>query len=560
MKKILSKASKITRQFVLSCLIRIGIKNNDIFTKSSLSFMELNRSLLFKILSDNKNTYYGRKYNFDEISSIEDYKKKVPVTTYQDYKPLVDRMINENATNLITAYPIYFYTKTSGTTGNSKTIPYSVPAIKVYNRYGGNNSILSRLHDNGNGNNLKNKILILATCSLNKLPNGFECGGLSEKMLSQKKNFSNFVSVVPKEIVFPSGETDTLAFQARFALEEQDISYCYLTFCTQFLQLIQYIENNQEMLIKDIRYGTIDDSLVLPENTKKKLLRKLKPNPKRADELEKIFKEGFEGIVSKIWKSFKGYAGISNGGFQIYYEKLRYYLPKDANVDMYGYTTSEGMFSLCTENNTPFSLPVAESCFFEFLPLDETDYSKTLTLDEIKEGNEYRLIITNQSGFYRYDMHDIITVGGYLNNCPLITFVRRDSQCLNTIGEKISVEDVTTAVYKTFEELCVNVIDYVVSVNNSSPIGYVFYVETVPDFDITKAEIILSGHLNACCEVLSILISRGQLSSPRIYRLSKDSFSEYRKYRDRAHNNQYKQLHILEDEDSVNFFKSRITR
>ena len=46
--------------------------------------MEVNAQLLFKILADNKDTEYGKKYHFADIHSVEDYQRMVPVITYDD--------------------------------------------------------------------------------------------------------------------------------------------------------------------------------------------------------------------------------------------------------------------------------------------------------------------------------------------------------------------------------------------------------------------------------------------------------------------------------------------
>ena len=44
-----------------------------------------NEKLLLRILEQNKDTEYGRKYGFADIHSIEEYQKKVPVSVYDDY-------------------------------------------------------------------------------------------------------------------------------------------------------------------------------------------------------------------------------------------------------------------------------------------------------------------------------------------------------------------------------------------------------------------------------------------------------------------------------------------
>ena len=53
--------------------------------------MTENRELLLRILRENEDTEYGRKYDFKNIHTIEDFQKKVPVTLYADYAGYTDR-------------------------------------------------------------------------------------------------------------------------------------------------------------------------------------------------------------------------------------------------------------------------------------------------------------------------------------------------------------------------------------------------------------------------------------------------------------------------------------
>lgn len=60
----------------------LNVKNRDIGRKVLEDFEEVTKNpkeesykLLFKILDDNKYTEYGKRYNFENIYSIEDYQK-----------------------------------------------------------------------------------------------------------------------------------------------------------------------------------------------------------------------------------------------------------------------------------------------------------------------------------------------------------------------------------------------------------------------------------------------------------------------------------------------------
>ena len=59
------------------------------------------KDLLKQILADNSGTEYGRQYGFSEISSIDDYRKKVPFTVYDHYAPYIERMIRNGEENLL---------------------------------------------------------------------------------------------------------------------------------------------------------------------------------------------------------------------------------------------------------------------------------------------------------------------------------------------------------------------------------------------------------------------------------------------------------------------------
>ena len=71
--------------------VREGMMVYQAFEETCKRAMAVNTELLMKILQDNKDTAYGRKYDFASIKTIEDYQKKVPLITYEDIKPYIDK-------------------------------------------------------------------------------------------------------------------------------------------------------------------------------------------------------------------------------------------------------------------------------------------------------------------------------------------------------------------------------------------------------------------------------------------------------------------------------------
>ena len=55
-----------------------------------------------------------------------------------------------------------------------------------------------------------------------------------------------------------------------------------------------YLENNWEMFCNDIEKGIINENIKMPDDLRKKLSKKVKPDPKRANELREEFKKGFD--------------------------------------------------------------------------------------------------------------------------------------------------------------------------------------------------------------------------------------------------------------------------
>ena len=92
---------------------------------------EMNLKLLHTIIDDNKNTEYGKKYNFSEIKNLDDYKKNVPLSEYDDFESYIKRMYDDGENNILTAYPIVGYLCTSGSENFiQKKVPIAIKCLE----------------------------------------------------------------------------------------------------------------------------------------------------------------------------------------------------------------------------------------------------------------------------------------------------------------------------------------------------------------------------------------------------------------------------------------------
>jgi hypothetical protein len=98
---------------------------------------EVQAEVLTNLLATAIGTEIGKKYNFDSISSENDFKKRVPLQRYEEIEPVVNR-IREGHQNLLWPGDIRWFAKSSGTTNaKSKFLPVSEEAIETCHFKGG---------------------------------------------------------------------------------------------------------------------------------------------------------------------------------------------------------------------------------------------------------------------------------------------------------------------------------------------------------------------------------------------------------------------------------------
>ena len=440
-----------------------------------------NEALLLKILDENKDTEYGKKYDFASIKSIEEYCKRVPYSDYDTYAPYIDRMVKNKEKNLITAYEVIQYAETSGSVGVQKKIPVTYESMKVYEKYSfaRTKALADKYYKQAYHKHVPfekglNMLETETTTMEDGTPTGSVTGSVSRRF---RKLFRLFLTS-PDEVLFPIGGMNMNYMKARFALEEPKLVFMLSGFMTNFVDMLNYIKKNWEMICNDIEHGEINAE-VIEERVRPVMMKYVKRNPRRAKELRAIFEQGFDTpIIPRIWPKMSWACAIGTGGFATYAEKYKKYAGDKVAIDYFVYAASEGMFAACINMNDPRFMPLTDSCFFEFIPTDTDDDTKTLTLDQLEKDKEYEIVITNQCGFYRYKIKDVIRVVGFHNNCPLITFAYRKGQLVNIAAEKTTEEHLNEAVKRFGKEINIDINDYALYIDSEPAVSrYVMLLE-----------------------------------------------------------------------------------
>lgn len=526
---------KILNKFILNTMKKRGRQAINELDANCEDAIKKSEELLLKLIDDNKDTEYGRKYNFKDIHSIEDYKKNVPFSVYDDYAPYIERMIKNDENNLISVYPAVHYAVSSGSVGVPKSIPVSEATIECYKKYSCNLvfGLMDEYYRNKFGKSYANgKGLNTLEVREMRTDNGIIKGPISSTTSRANKKFLPYVFSSPMEIVFTNEVMDLKYLQLRFGLEERNLSFMLGAFMTSLVDLMTYMNANWKSLCDEIEKGILNKDAHIPENVRKELETYLKPNPKRADELRKEFEKGFDTpIIPRIWKNMSWIFAIGTGGFASYTEKMRKY-SGDIPIDFSVYGASEALMAVARNVEEGEFVLIPDSGFYEFVPMDSEDENVTYTIDELEVGKDYEIIVTNLSGFYRYRIKDVIRVTGFHKQSPKIKFVYRKNQMISIAGEKTNDEAVSWAVSEFAKETGCKISDYSIEADTDCEPGrYVVYLEPDHIMDLDKME----EYTNLIEEKLSIAnpsfgakVKNGILSKTVLYFLQQETYALYR--------------------------------
>jgi len=381
----------------------------------------VNEKLLLQILADNKDTEYGRRYHFADIRSYQDYRKQVPVITYDDIADMIDRMV-EGEKDVLTVYAYNHMNETSGTVGKAKMIPLTDKQTQVFLKY--NKHYMDAFYTDKMGEEwMKGRIFCTSQGKHRTAPSGITIGDASSKMAEYVQGGRDGLDALlrmlytsPVEATIPDLGTDTKYIHTRFAMADSSVTGIVTGFYVMVVQYLHYIAENYKMLIDDIEKGTISDSVDLPPEVRASLMKKIVPMPERAKELREIFKNGSDfRFVKSVWPHMMFIFGAGGDGFSIYADTIRRsYADESVRFVLSGITASEGLWSVPVEMDSEDGALVPGSAFMEFLPVEAgDDFSQCVKMDQLEIGKTYELVITNLCGFYRYRMSDAVQVTGF---------------------------------------------------------------------------------------------------------------------------------------------------
>ncbi|XVE87048.1 hypothetical protein DITRI_Ditri18aG0084600 [Diplodiscus trichospermus] len=486
--------------------------------------------VLGEILSRNAETEYLKRFQNNGATDRETFKSKIPVVTYEDLQPEIQRIANGDRSPILSAHPISEFLTSSGTSaGERKLMPtiheeldrrqllYSL-LMPVMNLY------VPGL-DKGKG------LYFLFVKAEAKTPGGL----VARPVLTSYYKSDHFktrpydpfnVYTSPNEAILCADSFQSMYTQMLCGLiMREEVLRVGAVFASGLLRAIHFLQINWKQLAHDISTGTLNPK-VTDASIRECMSKILKPNPELAEFMTKECSgENWERIITRIWPNTKYLDVIVTGAMAQYIPTLEYYsggLPMACTM----YASSECYFGLnlkpmCKPSEVSYTI-MPNMAYFEFLPhesstsgLSRDSPPRLVDLAEVEVGKEYELIITTYAGLCRYRVGDILRVTGFHNAAPQFRFIRRKNVLLSIESDKTDEAELQKAI----ENASVLLKEF-----NTSVVEYTSYADTkqIPGHYVIYWELLIKDSANAPTEeVLNQCCLQMEESLNSVYRQSR---------------------------------------
>ena len=407
--------------------------------------------LLHKIIGVNATTEFGTEHAFSVIDTVEEFRRAVPVCAYGDMKPYVS-MIENGGASVLTTSRVRHFGVTSGSTDTEKLIPYNDELISEFQE--GIDPWIFRLMS-------RNISVLKGSAYWSVTPVGdrkrVSSGGIPIGFDDERAYFTPLTRwVLDNVMVAPSvlaAIRDIDAFRyatLRFLVADSALAWLSVWNPTFLKLLLAPLEQKLPLLIRDVREGTLSVSLGVTPEIDAEIRNSLRSSPRRARELERICtytrrgRSGGRTIYEAIWPKLSLISCWAHGSAKEQVESLREFFPR-AIIEPKGLIATEAFVSF--PYNSIGSALAITSHFFEF---EDVEDGRVFLAHQLALGHEYVVIVTTGGGLYRYRLGDVILVTGFVGQCPVVIFRRREKKVVDLFGEKLSEEFVSEMLANEF--------------------------------------------------------------------------------------------------------------
>jgi hypothetical protein len=375
---------------------------------------EVQEELLNYLLKTAENTVIGRQYDFASIKSYTTFSERIPISSYEDLEPMIEQT-RKGMQNIFWPSQIKWFAKSSGTTNaKSKFIPVSNEALENCHYKASKDLLSLYLNNNEDSQLFLGKSLRLGGSKQIYEDNNTFFGDLSAILIDNMPIWAEFSST-PSNQVSLMGDWE--------------------------IKLMAIIRETVNEDVTSLA-GVPSWMMVL---------------------LNKLLEETGKNNIHEIWPNAEVYfhGGVNFDPYRDQYKKL--FPKKDFNYYEI-YNASEGFFALQDSNfSSELLLMLDYGIFYEFIPMDTfgTENQKAIRLSDVELNKNYAVVITTNSGLWRYLIGDTVRFTSL--NPYRIKVTGRTKHHINVFGEELMIENTDQAIAKTCKVTGVEVIDYTVA-------------------------------------------------------------------------------------------------
>ena len=366
---------------------------------------EVQEELFKKLIQSARLTEFGNHYDFASIHTYDQYRDRVPVQTYEEVFPFIERMMRGEQ-NILWPSEIKWFSKSSGTTNaRSKFIPVSQESLEDCHFKGGKD-LLS---------------IYVNNCPETKLFNGkgLAVGGSHQinELDPTATSYYGDVSAVIMQNLPPWAQ-----FIRTPSLETA---------------LMGNWEEKIEKLARETAKDNVTNIAGVPTWTIL-LIQKIV-------ELEK------KNNILEVWPNLEVFfhGAVAFAPYRALFQSL---IPSDKMQYWETYNASEGFFGIQDQKNSEELLLMLDyGIFYEFIPAEEieTKNPRAIRLSDVELDKNYVMVISTNSGLWRYNIGDTIK---FTSRHPYrIKISGRTKHFMNTFGEEVIVENAEAAITKACE-------------------------------------------------------------------------------------------------------------
>ena len=401
---------------------------------------EVQERVLRQKLERRRDSAFGRDHGFAHIHSADEFRRRVPLLTYEDHRPYIDRVRRgELAALLAPDDELLAFHLSSGTTATPKYIPVTDEFFELQKRIWYTYHAFTFRACPGI---IRAKIFPLYSPTTEKFTDrGVPCGSDSGLLAERQSRLLQDLYAVPRE-AYQIRTMDAKYYAlARFALE-QEVSLVIGANPGMIAAIAATIDEHKEQFVREVADGTFSPPEEIPRDLHVRLaeLARWRKNPDRARYLDWLVQRSGRLLPRQYWPDLALIATWKGGTMLLGLEELRRYFGPVAVREL-GLHSSEGRFTVTVGHvrEREQNCLALTNIFYEFIPESAAaePQPRTLLAHELEVGGKYLLVVTTSSGLYRYQMDDLVEATGHFERAPVLRFLNKRSGIIRIGPAKI---------------------------------------------------------------------------------------------------------------------------